>query len=71
VAEIGIERSRGTNTWVWVVVALVAVAIIAWLLWPRGDATMQQQQPVAPVSQVDAPVFQIAATEVTPAWRIG
>jgi peptidoglycan/LPS O-acetylase OafA/YrhL len=56
-ANIGIERKQGTNTWVWVIVALAVVALLAWLLWPTGETTFQQQQG----TQQQAP-----ATQTTP-----
>jgi bacteriorhodopsin len=35
-AEIKIEPKRGMG-WIWVVVAVIALALIAWLLFARAD----------------------------------
>jgi hypothetical protein len=39
VAEIHLERKQGAPAWIWVVVAIVVIALLAWLLWPRGETT--------------------------------
>ena len=36
-AEIKVEPKRGMG-WIWAVVAIIALALIAWLLFVRADA---------------------------------
>ena len=39
-AEIRVEQKRGGAPWLWVIIALVVVALLAWyFLSNRGDAT--------------------------------
>lgn len=35
-AEIRVERKRGTNPWVWVLVAVIVIAAAIWLLVDNG-----------------------------------
>lgn len=36
-AEIHVEKKRGSTAWMWVVLLLVAAAIIVWWLWQSGN----------------------------------
>ena len=38
-AEIRVEPKRGGARWLWVVIALVVVALLAWYFLNRRDAT--------------------------------
>jgi hypothetical protein len=37
-ADIDIVPKRRSSTWLWVLVAAVVVALLIWMLMPRGDA---------------------------------
>jgi hypothetical protein len=39
-AELKVEPKRGMG-WIWVVVVLVVLALVAWLLFARGGADVQ------------------------------
>ncbi len=51
-ADIRVEEKRGIGNWVWIVIALIAVAVIAWFLFGQPRTT---DQPVtAPMDTIPA-----------------
>ena len=48
-AEIHIEKKeRGSLAWLWIALAILVLAIVAWMVWPRGDVA----EPIAAVPGV-------------------
>ncbi len=52
-ADIRIEEKRGGATWLWIVIALVVLAAIAWFLFAQPRTT-EQQPAAAPADTIPA-----------------
>jgi hypothetical protein len=50
-AELKVEPKRGMG-WIWVVIVLVVLAIVAWLLFARGDMGTTSPDTVNPDTTV-------------------
>ena len=55
-AEIKVEPKRGMN-WIWVIVAVIALALIAWLLFARADTDTVTTPTTGAVFEAGAPAF--------------
>lgn len=55
-AEIKVEPKRGTG-WIWVIVAVIALALIAWLLFARNDAEPVTSPTMGSVIGIEAPTL--------------
>jgi bacteriorhodopsin len=41
-ADIRVEEKRGSANWIWIVIALVVLAVIAWFLFAQPRTTGEQ-----------------------------
>lgn len=63
-AEIHMEKKRsGGLGWLWILLALLLIALLAWAFWPDDDVDVVE--PVAQTSTYVAPVETPATTTVT------
>lgn len=52
-AEIPIEPKSGSRSWIWIV-ALLAIALVAWMLLSNDDDATRQQQTTGEVGAAPA-----------------
>lgn len=62
-AEIPIERKRGTPVWLWLLALLLVAGLIWWFVAAAGDEEEQYATPVVGVEPVDEPVFDTEPVE--------
>lgn len=62
-ADIHIEKREKSAGWLWAIVALAAVVLIGWWLWPRAEREIAEVAPLAPVEAPAAPAGTATSTE--------
>lgn len=61
-AEIPIEQKSGSKSWLWILLALLLVALLAW--WLLSDDREEGVEPVVSEAVTEAPVLPAAGTLV-------